>query len=100
MVSLERAVQILNDLLKADPIGIDILFNFRVEVNQQICDHPTVQVLSDSREPNTGKLGPLGLLNGLVTGDSVIIMELDEPLGKITEFKVGWLKDGKVICDK
>jgi len=55
----------LNKILKSDPEAIDELINTRVLCNNNLADHPMVQV----RE-YPGDIGPtigfLGLLNGLI----------------------------------
>jgi len=95
---IENMVKILNELLEADPKAADGFFRLGIDVNKQVCDHPTIQVLMDSDQSDTGVLRPLGLLNGLLEGDRVIVMMMDDA-GEITGFTAGTLTDGKVTPD-
>lgn len=46
---INNMVIILNELLKADPEATNKFFNLEVDVNKQVCDHPTIQVITDRR---------------------------------------------------
>ena len=63
---IKRAVRVLNEALEADPEAIHRLFNMRVSVNDELGQHPTIQVWS-REETSTGQLElrVLGLINGL-----------------------------------
>ena len=54
-------VAFLNEILAIDPDAISQLFGLRVACNQQLAEHPTVQVLA---EDDRYQVGILGLLNG------------------------------------
>lgn len=56
---LDVAIDMLNDILEADPKAISELFTHRVSCNNELADHRTVQV----RDDNT--VSALGVLNGL-----------------------------------
>lgn len=93
---IERAVKTLNELLRADPAATIELFQHEVRVNQQVCEHPTIQVRGSARETE-GRLTVLGLLNGVLQeGNAVVIAEIGVN-GVISRFLVGILKDGKVV---
>lgn len=102
---IENMVRVLNELLEADPKAANEFFNLRVAINKQVCDHPTIQVLADRTEPDsaqtgdTGVLRPLGLLNGLLQGDRVIVMMMNASETEITGFTTGTLTDGMVAPD-
>lgn len=89
---IKNVVRILNELLTIDPKAINKFFKLGVSVNQNICDHPTVQILS------TNTMRPLGLLNGLIQeDDQIIVMIMDMPSEKtIVKFTIGTLNKGKV----
>ena len=60
------AIDFLNDLLAKDPVMLNSIMNHYVNCNDEIMDHPTVQVDGD-------RVGILGILNGLfgiIDGDS------------------------------
>ena len=59
---VKRAIAFLNDALERDPDAITRLFNARVECNEKMINHPTIQVGVYDDE---FKLGVLGLINGL-----------------------------------
>ena len=53
----------LNEISKTDPTAMEWLLKNRVECNDALADHPTVQVNSEGDKP---MVGMLGILNGLV----------------------------------
>ena len=61
-----RAITVLNDALERDPAAITGLVNMRVECNDALSAHPTIQV---GLYGGVHKVGVLGLLNGAL-GDS------------------------------
>jgi len=101
VLTLSSMVEILNELLDADPKATNKLFGLHVNINRKVYDHPTIQVnayqnKADSDQTNIGSLGVLGLLNGMLCGGRVIIMMTDDLSGKITGFTTGTVLDGKV----
>lgn len=54
----------LNKILKLDPSVINQLFNYRVLCNNNITNHPTIQVESNEIDEKD-YVGILGILNGL-----------------------------------
>lgn len=65
----QYVVDFLNEIHKLDSTVLQQLIDHRVECNEQLANHPTVQV-GTYFKPNTDKsftaVGFLGLLNGLV----------------------------------
>lgn len=61
-VSLEETIDFLNDAIRTDSKAMENLFESRVLCNQEMADHPTIQVMSLD-----GKylVGLIGILNGL-----------------------------------
>lgn len=86
-MSFEGAVRVLNELLAADPIATNTFFNLTVPVNQDVCEHPTIQVIAEGRMSTEGVLRPLGLINGLFADGRVIAMVMDESCTEITGFR-------------
>jgi len=63
-LTVDTAIEFLNELLRADPQAVSALIETRVPCNQELADHPTVQVRSYGL--NGGyQVGLLGILNGL-----------------------------------
>lgn len=61
--SIQDVIDFLNELLKVDENAVRLLIEQRVPCNNELADHPTVQVRS---RPNTQPVvGLLGILNGL-----------------------------------
>lgn len=61
-VSVQDAIDFLNDLVKVDPKAVEALVGVRVPCNEDLADHPTVQVgVKDGK----AEFGLLGVLNGL-----------------------------------
>lgn len=61
-VTLDEAIEYLNELIKLDRVAMAALVANRVPCNQGLADHPTAQVCAQ----HGGYLvGMLGILNGL-----------------------------------
>lgn len=63
-LSVAKAIETLNELLKLDPNAVEALFKYRVPCNKDLTNHPTVQVKCYDPD-KIDKVGLLGLLNGL-----------------------------------
>ncbi len=63
VATADYIVAFLNELVKVDPKALQALITARVECNEIIAKHPSVQV---QEMDGTYQLGILGLLNGLV----------------------------------
>jgi len=60
----ERIAKFLNDALEIDHSAVATLCGMRVPCNQELADHPTIQVRAE--QDGSFTLGLIGLLNGLV----------------------------------
>jgi len=62
-IKIEEVVEFLNSLIELDPDAVKALFAVRVNCNEKIADHPSVQVAVF----NEGffSMGVTGILNGL-----------------------------------
>lgn len=60
-----EAVALLNDVLERDPKAITQLVNMRIDCNEALAAHPTVQV---HKFDDVHRIGVLGLLNGALGG--------------------------------
>lgn len=70
MITVEKTIDFLNELLEIDREGITDLFNNREACNVNMSQHPTVQVYAkDDDDRRRYYFGVLGLINGLF-GDS------------------------------
>ena len=82
MAAVERAVRVLNEALLLDREAIEKLFAFRVNVNQELGAHPTIQVASAHPGAQGLTLGAIGLINGLFGADAeswgFICMDVDD----------------------
>lgn len=90
-VTLEETAAFLNHLLEVDPLAISALFNIRVYCNQDLAEHPTVQVGGEgSGKMKCHYVGIIGLLNGLFGADDDgwghLAVTMDN--GKIISFDV------------
>lgn len=61
-LSIDKAIEILNSVVKADAKAFAKLIEYRVPCNRELAEHPTVQVSGESDKPT---VGILGILNGL-----------------------------------
>jgi hypothetical protein len=62
-LSIESAVELLNGMLEADRDAITVLITKRVLCNENLANHPTVQV--HDYDNGTPSVGLLGILNGI-----------------------------------
>ena len=63
---ITRAIEVLNDALARDPDAITRLVNMRVDCNEALSAHPTIQI---GVYGGVHRVGVLGLINGAL-GDS------------------------------
>lgn len=65
--TVEQAVKILNEALKADPAAVNSLFNNRVACNGNLAKHKTIQVAQSGGPLCNGsyELGVIEIINGL-----------------------------------
>ena len=90
---IDRAVKMLNDMLRLDPDAMNMAMRISIRCNSSMANHETVQVLmSGTPEKHTEeyKFSMLGIINGLVgynTKDSFcgVAMYLDRD-GRIERF--------------
>jgi hypothetical protein len=69
-VTLDRAVELLNEALKLDHDTIEALVEYRVGCNKDLAEHPTIQVGLDATKKSGFIVGMLGILNGLFGASS------------------------------
>lgn len=61
-VTVEKAIEILNEALETDPLAIRALFDTQVLCSQELGRHPTIQVGFDGENCH---VTILGIINGL-----------------------------------
>lgn len=65
-ISIEHVLAVLNEAVKLDPEAMTKFCLNRVPCNQALAGHPTIQVVSETKDDNIeNKVGFLGVLNGL-----------------------------------
>lgn len=78
-ISVEHAVEVLNDALRCDQEVVQKLIETRLPCNEKLAEHPTIQV---SGIEGTAKVGLLGIINGVFgicnDGKGYIIAIYDE----------------------
>lgn len=86
-VSIDDVLVLLNDLLAKDPSAVVSLVEKRTVCNDQIAEHPTVQVLT---KDGVHYVGLLGILNGLFGVNEhsygVLAIEMDDQTLKFQRF--------------
>ena len=65
-VSPDRAIEVLNEIVKLDPKAAHDLVEYRVPCNMALGDHPSVQVVQGDEGL---AVGLLGVLNGIFGTD-------------------------------
>jgi len=85
---MNQVVAFLNSALDQDEETVNkMLLNISIHADQEMIDHPTVQVTMD------GRLRLIGLLNGLVSDrENVIQMLMNEQDDRILGFRVAKIK--------
>lgn len=83
MITPQKMVEVLNELMTADSFAMHELVETRVACNEALADHPTVPVMSVSQFPDckrqahfpglTSCVGLLGVLNGIAALDGEVI---------------------------
>lgn len=91
--NIHDIVDYLNGLLQIDKEAVSEIFTRRVECNEELADHPTVQV--GSYHEGEYIVGALGIMNGLFTGDETISMSYDKETRLILNFAVQRKSDFK-----
>ena len=85
---IDQAIAVLNEALVADQSALTELMLMEVEVNEQLVEHPTIQVGKDQLG-YPPILRPLGLINGLFGVDKDnrgFITARTDSTGMIVEF--------------
>lgn len=79
-------IEYLNSLVEIDPDAIRELIEARVPCNEQLLNHPTVQVLKED-ERAVPKVGFLGVINGFIgEGNGYIMASFNDETGKLLRF--------------
>lgn len=85
----QTIASVLNELLATDPKATNEFFGLGVYVNDKLASHPSLPVRGGSPIPNAPcVLTPLGLLNGLLSDGTVLVMRVDGLDGQIAGFDV------------
>lgn len=81
-VSIDEAVEYLNNLLANDTRAISALVAHHEPCNEWLANHPNVPVADDG-------IGLLGILNGMFAGAAfpAIVAEVDNTTGTVLAFK-------------
>ncbi len=64
-VTPQRVVDLLNELIEIDREWMVAMFSHRPQCNQEVADHPEIQVAQYNPNVKVFNAGVLGLLNGL-----------------------------------
>lgn len=65
-LSIDKAVEILNDLVALDPAAMHKLCETRTAVNDELADHPTAQVVEEGGLLTLGMIGVLNAIFGKI----------------------------------
>ncbi len=70
-VTIDEAIELLNEALDTDQAAVSVLVNTRVRCSAYLAEHPTIQVgerpgvITAGEPPLVYQFGLLGVLNGL-----------------------------------
>lgn len=91
-ITSQEVVEFFNSLIVIDPGAIQTLINTRVQCNEAMTNHPTVQVVIVPRSI-IHSVGMLGILNGMFgineNGWGCITVIFDDETGVIKKFVYG-----------
>jgi len=86
-----RVVEFMDELVKIDSVAVSTLCGFRTPCNEQLQNHPTVQV-SKYKPDEPASVGLLGILNGLCgvadDGYGAIAAIVDTDTGVVSGFQL------------
>jgi len=92
-ITPEDAIKVLNEALGCDHDAIKALIECRVSCNEELANHPTIQVRA--YDPEGYKVGLLGILNGLFGSDK------ETGYGYISvDGDFSMKNDGRVVAEK
>lgn len=90
MDAISQAVKVLNEALESDPVTVNQLVNLRVMCNEELANHPSIQVGKDNRYQTVHWVGLFGIINGLFgvdeNGWGFIEAEIRDDNGLIVRF--------------
>lgn len=97
-ISIEDTINFLNELLRIDSKAVKSLIDLRVECNEQLAKHPTVQVrITPPYLKDRYDVGLLGILNGLFGINEAyfgpIVVVINDDTGELVEFRRTTAKD-------
>jgi|GEM_PF-935247 len=88
-VTIDAAIEVLNQAVEADPEAMRALIAHRVPCNEKMASHPTIQVAAAGASGRSARVGMLGILNGMFGVDEHgwgRIAAVLEPGDKVKEF--------------
>lgn len=81
-----RIVEVMSELLGADPAAIGALIGHRVPCNQRLADHPTAQVAAENGSYSIGLIGVLNAIGGCnASGVGFVAAEVEDD-GSVMRF--------------
>ena len=74
-MNTQQIVDVLNEAFEADPNAIDAMLQLCVPVNDELRDHPTIQIMTKNDNSDFPVLRLIGLLNGIAAldGDKIAV---------------------------
>jgi len=98
MITAQKIVDLLNEMAKLDPVATVKLVDSRVKCNDDLANHPTIQVT------HTYEVGLLGVLSGIAALENpreVIVAQFDDETKKLLGFVAGRIDaDGQVQLEE
>jgi len=99
--TIDHAIKVLNEILMLDKKAIESLISNRVECNEALADHPTVQVGAIMNK--TSSCGKSEYMGSEITGYNVGLLGIINGLFGVDENKCGYIAaryndDGNLIC--
>ena len=67
---IEKAIDVLNEALEADPRAVDRIMHTKFQVNDELAKHWSIQCGRFEADGNLTYVRPLGLINGLFGVDA------------------------------
>jgi len=88
-ITIQDAVDVLNEALSLDSEAINALIKARVKCNEDLSNHPSIQI--GVNDDGSYRVGLLGIINGLFGADDItqygaIGAKMDDTTGQTIKF--------------
>ena len=77
IITPQDIIDVLNEMLKLDPVATRSLIATRTSCNEKLADHPSIQVASSHDRQWNMNIGLIGIINGFFKNNNPIGYVID-----------------------